>query len=148
MDEDLAIGRAINKKCPLGTGKYVKVNEVALAVVDDFASNGTTADRAVLAYARNRVRHFLRSQRDICIIDGRKQLVERFIHYPDGMRGDRWVRSFAMTRAQLGYKIAQLRSQQRGYDVRLRVYESIYGLLPEDGSIVGQVVMLAQEPLP
>jgi len=144
MDEALAIGSAVNRICPPGSNTYLKVAEVAAAALPDVSGNQDVLNTALLAHLKNAVRKFLKSQRDICTVNGKRELIERFTHYPDGSQGDRWVRTPAMTKAQLGVKIKQLRRQQRGYDVRCRVYESIYELLPDDNSIVGEV--LAREP--
>jgi len=140
MDEDLAIGKAINRLCPPGSGQYLKVSEIAQEVLPDLSGNQEVLSRALLVHLKGAVRRFLQSQRDICSVNGERRLVERFIHYPDGRRGDRWLRIPAITKAQLGYKIAQLRRQQRGYDVRCRVLESIYDALPDAESIAGDIL--------
>src|SRR3972149_286209 len=81
-----------------------------------------------------------RKERGIMEISGQVEAVPVFMHHPDGKRGDRWLRTSTMTKVQLGNKIAMLRRQQHGYDIRLRVYETIYDLLPFEDAIVGSVI--------
>ena len=120
---------------------WFKLKEIVAGILDDPA----TADDYSFGDMRRRwwhgeVRRWLGSLNDRKQVNGESELVPRFTHYPDGKSGDRWLRTEAMSRGQLGSKIAMLRHQQRGYDVRLRVYEHIYELLPDDDSIIGEVL--------
>lgn len=140
IDIDLAIGRTINRLAPPDSPRHVKVTEIVEQVLPEVASDLELTMAGLRRELKERTRRFLKSRRDIYSVGGERMLVERFTHYSDGNRGDRWVRTPALTRSQLGMKITQMRRQQRGYDVRLRVYEAIFDLLPDDTALVGQVL--------
>ena len=143
-DLELAIGRAVNKVCPIGSGVDFKIDKVARVILSE---NTNLARRlgnvALLPFLKQATRAWLKGlSRRVTLISGQVEAVPVFMHHPDGKRGDRWLRTSTMTKVQLGNKIAMLRRQQHGYDIRLRVYETIYDLLPFEDAIVGSVIRI------
>jgi hypothetical protein len=140
-DLELAIAREVESRAPHGTRQYLKLGEVADALVQYGADfHYRCSEKSLWRYYRLATHQWVKTREEWKQVNGSREKVPVFSHYRDGKKGHRWVRTTGMTKRQLGSEIVALRKQQRGYDIRLRVYELIYDLLPGDDDIVGQVI--------